>query len=134
MALAWLEFANGKRRCSNRDEIFMEESAMRTLLNCAVVLGLAGLLALAPRIDAAPPAKVKIAHLAEVEDIFEEETDILLETYYKYVVIEISEKALNGHGRHDDVLDGEALIDGTIFVANDYSRGSKIEIFVPAGE
>lgn len=107
---------------------------MRTLLNCAVVLGLAGLLALAPRIDAAPPAKVKIAHLAEVEDIYEEETDILLETCYKYVVIEISEKALNGHGRHDDVLDGEALIDGTIFVANDYSRGSKIEIFVPAGD
>lgn len=91
-----------------------------------------GMLALAPQVDARPAPKVKIAHLAEVEEIIDEETGELLETRYKYVVIEVSENALRGHGNHEDALDGEALVDGTTFVADDYSRGDQILIDIAA--
>lgn len=100
-------------------------------LMCAFALGT---LALLPAVGlAAPggkPTKVVIAHLAEVIEEFDEVTDELLSTTYKYVVLELPEQALNGHGNHEDLLDGEAFPDGTTFTAADHSRGQKIYIVI----
>ena len=79
----------------------------------------------------APPAKVWIAHLADAVDEFDEETGELLGTEYKYVVIQVSERAVPAHLGHGDALDGETLLDGTTFVGSDYRRGAKIFVFVP---
>ncbi|HUG18732.1 MAG TPA: hypothetical protein VMM56_07120 [Planctomycetaceae bacterium] len=82
----------------------------------------------------APPAKVWIAHVADMNDVLDEETGELLGTEIKYVVIQVSERAAPAHLKHGDSLDGEALLDGTTFVGSDYRRGQKIYIFIPVEE
>ena len=76
------------------------------------------------------PAKVLVAHLAEVVEELDEITEEVISTTYYYNVIEVSEKALSGHSGHGDVIDGEELPDGTIWNETDYSKGDKFEIVV----
>jgi hypothetical protein len=101
---------------------------MQKLMSRALLLG--ALLALPSFLQAAPPAKVLVAHLAEVIDEYEEGTDILLGTSYKYVVIEVSERSLPAHLGHGDAIDGGELVDGSIWTET--FRSDKFVIFIGA--
>jgi hypothetical protein len=76
--------------------------------------------------SAAKPAKVLIAHLAEVVEDVDVNGDPICE--YQYNVIEVSEKSLGGHVPHGDIQEGENLADGTIFEG--YAKGDKIFVIV----
>jgi hypothetical protein len=106
---------------------------MRRLVAAFVFLGLVvaiPALALAAKGDGPQnPPKVIIAHLADQVDQIDDVTGEVLGTTYYYNVIEVSEKAVDTHVEHGDVLEGGTLPDGTIFSG---AKGDKLEIFVPA--
>ena len=76
------------------------------------------------------PEKVLVAHLADVVEVLDEETEEVISTTYYYNVIEVSERSLSGHSDHGDVIDGEELPDGSIWNEDDYSKGDKFEVEV----
>lgn len=107
---------------------------MRLILSLTAVFGVAAAAAVwSQPADAGKASRVVIAHLASVEDVYDQVTGDLVETDYCYVVIEISENGLNGHSHHDDAQDGGTLADGSTFTAADYSVGDQICFSVPAG-
>jgi hypothetical protein len=103
---------------------------MQKLMSRALLLG--AMLALPTVLQAEPPAKVLVAHLAEVIEEFEEGTDVLLGTTYLYNVISVSERSLPAHLGHGDAVDGGELIDGSIWTES--FKGDKFEIFIGVEE
>lgn len=94
---------------------------MKKLVSLLVVM--AWVAAVPMLVSAAKPAKVLIAHLAEVVEDVDETGAPICE--YQYNVIEVSEKSLGGHLPHGDVIEGGTLADGTT-VFEGHVKGDKI--------